>query len=131
MKEIKSNHGITLIALIITIIVMLILAGVTINLTLGENGIFTTAQKAAQNYTDAQNKEMAELGDFTNLVNDTINGLGQNGSTGGTQTPEETTPTYDTLASKAQPGDYVEYDGGNGSGRLLLRHQHGRAGSGQ
>ena len=36
-KEIKKERGITLIALVITIIVLLILAGVTINLTLGEN----------------------------------------------------------------------------------------------
>ena len=51
-----SQRGITLIALVITIIVLLILAGVTINLTLGENGILTTAQQAAKNYTDAQNQ---------------------------------------------------------------------------
>jgi len=107
-KMVKNSKGITLIALIITIIVMLILAGVTINLTLGENGIFTTAQQAAKNYTDAQEQEMAELGEFTNLLNETIDGLGQNASTG------IQNPTYDTLASKAKPGDYVEYDGGNG-----------------
>ena len=44
---------------------MLILAGVTINLTLGQNGIFTTAQKAAQNYTESQNKELSYLEGFT------------------------------------------------------------------
>ena len=71
-----TSKGITLIALVITIVVMLILAGVTINLTLGENGIFTTAQQAVKNYTDAQNKELAELNDFTNLLNNTINGTG-------------------------------------------------------
>jgi len=61
----QEQKAITLIALIITIVVMLILAGVTINLTLGQNGIFTTAQKVSQNYTDAQNKELLQLSDFT------------------------------------------------------------------
>ena len=42
---IKSN-GITLIALVITIIVMLILAGVSLNATIGENGILTQAKNA-------------------------------------------------------------------------------------
>ena len=41
MKKIKKNNqGITLIALIITVIVMLILAAVAINMTIGDNGIF-------------------------------------------------------------------------------------------
>ena len=60
----RENKGITLIALVITIIVLLILAAVTINLTLGERGIFTTAQIAAKNYTNSQNRELAELEDF-------------------------------------------------------------------
>ena len=37
-----KNNGITLIALIITIILMLILAGVVLTLTIGENGLFGT-----------------------------------------------------------------------------------------
>lgn len=42
----RKNEGITLIALIITIIVLIILAGVTINMVIGNNGIFTQTQKA-------------------------------------------------------------------------------------
>ena len=42
----KNNKGITLIALIITIIVMLILAGVSINMVIGENGVITKAEEA-------------------------------------------------------------------------------------
>ena len=47
-KEIKKlrNKGITLIALVITIIVLLILAGVSIAMLTGENGILTQAQNA-------------------------------------------------------------------------------------
>ena len=43
----RSNRGITLIALIITVIVMLILAGVAINMTIGDNGIFKKTADSA------------------------------------------------------------------------------------
>lgn len=53
----NQNKGITLIALIITIIILLILAGVTINLTLGENGLFNTAKQATDSYVKADMSE--------------------------------------------------------------------------
>ena len=46
IKNLKSKNGITLIALVISIIVMLILAGVSLNATIGDNGIITQAQNA-------------------------------------------------------------------------------------
>ncbi len=75
-KRKREERGITLIALVITIIVLLILAGVTINLTIGERGIFTTAQRAAKNYTNAQNREMASLDAFDEELNGAISILG-------------------------------------------------------
>ena len=42
----KNTKGITLIALVITIIVLLILAGVSIAMLTGDNGILTQAQNA-------------------------------------------------------------------------------------
>ena len=56
-----SNVGITLIALIITIIVLLILAGVTLNMVIGENGIVKKAQVAKQNTNQADAKESLQL----------------------------------------------------------------------
>lgn len=47
----KNNKGITLVALVVTIIVLLILASVSINLVLGDNGIITRA-KLASNQTE-------------------------------------------------------------------------------
>ena len=44
--NIKNSKGITLVALVVTIVVLLILAGVSINLVLGENGLITQAQEA-------------------------------------------------------------------------------------
>ena len=52
-----KNKGITLVALVITIIILLILAGITLNLTLGQNGIITRAQEAGKNYMDAAERE--------------------------------------------------------------------------
>ena len=52
----KQERGITLIALIITIIILLILAGVTLG-TLSANGIFDKSRNAKDQYTAAQNKE--------------------------------------------------------------------------
>ena len=61
MRERKiSQAGITLIALVITIIVMLILAGVSLNATIGENGILTQAQNARFAQEDAEWNENAE-----------------------------------------------------------------------
>ena len=42
----RNERGITLIALVVTIVVLLILAGVTITYALGNNGLFTNAQQA-------------------------------------------------------------------------------------
>ncbi len=60
-KNVVLNQGITLISLIITVILLLILAGITLNLTLGNNGIFTLSKNASKNYINAQNKELADL----------------------------------------------------------------------
>lgn len=57
----KNNNAITLISLIVTIIILLVLAGVTINLTIGENGLFNTAKNAGKNYINEEEKELADL----------------------------------------------------------------------
>ncbi len=59
MKE--KTKGITLIALVITIIILLILAGVTIATLTGENGILTKAQKAKEQTEIASQEEQRKL----------------------------------------------------------------------
>ena len=62
MKEsFKEKKGITLIALVITIIVLLILAGVTIATLTGDNGILTKAQEASIQTRGAQVEEVINL----------------------------------------------------------------------
>ena len=55
------NNGITLIALIITIIILLILAGVTINMVLGQNGLLNNSREATSKYKDSKEKEELSL----------------------------------------------------------------------
>ncbi len=62
MKKGKNlNSGITLIALVVTIIVLLILAGVTIATLVGDNGILTRANEAAQTNTQTEERERISL----------------------------------------------------------------------
>ena len=57
----KDNKGITLIALIITIIVLLILAGVTMSFVVGDNGVIKNVQKSKVEAEKAQFIEDAEM----------------------------------------------------------------------
>lgn len=57
----KQQKGITLISLVITIVVLIILAGVAISLTLSDNGIFTKAKQGRDNYMLAANEEITGL----------------------------------------------------------------------
>ena len=60
-KKMKNKKGITLIALIITIIVLLILAGVSISMVVGENGILNRVTDASEKTKFASEKEAIEF----------------------------------------------------------------------
>ena len=60
-NKIKQKNGITLIALVITIIVLLILAGVSIAMLTGQNGILTQAQNAKTTTEDKSAEEKIKL----------------------------------------------------------------------
>ena len=66
-KQIKQEGGITLIALIITIIVLVILAAVTLNSIFGNN-IIEIATNGAINYAEEQQKELGMLNDVSDLL---------------------------------------------------------------
>ena len=73
-KRMKEKSGITLIALVITIIVLLILAGVTIAALTGENGILTRAADSKRKTEQAEEDELRKLTQAeaaTNLENTT------------------------------------------------------------
>ena len=81
-NNVKTEKGITLIALVITIIILLILAAVGIGTLTGENGLIARAQKAKNNTLDAQNLENATFGDLENLI-DSSTGTTNGGTSGG------------------------------------------------
>ena len=57
----KKENGITLVALVVTIIVLLILAGVSISMIAGENGIATRATGAAKETDTGAAQENLEM----------------------------------------------------------------------
>ena len=71
-----------MIALVVTIIVLLILAAVAINLTIGENGIFTRAQDATEKWQEAEVNEQDEMNKAVNTIDNYINGKNPGGPSG-------------------------------------------------
>ena len=53
----QNNHGITLIALVVTIVIMLILAGITIQTTLGDGGLIDLANQSKEQQLIATYKD--------------------------------------------------------------------------
>ena len=60
----KKERGITLIALVVTIIVLLILAGVAISLTIGQGGLFQRAENAANTWRNAETNQSHAFNEF-------------------------------------------------------------------
>ena len=69
-KEIKNKQekGITLIALVVTIVVLLILAGVSISLVLNNNGVISKAKDAKNQYAEAQTNEEKQLNEVSDWI---------------------------------------------------------------
>ena len=92
--------GITLIALVVTIVILLILAGITISLVFSENGIIAKAREAAEKTNQAVINEQVQMNDVTAAMENMLNGIGGNGTT-----PEE--------PEKPLGGEYSEEEGVN------------------
>lgn len=89
MKELKNNvKGITLIALVVTIIVLLIIAGVSINLIIGNNGIFSRAHNATSTWQMAEENEKNAINNLESWIDQTI---GEDSESSGTVDPSDAT----------------------------------------
>ena len=66
----KKDKGITLIALVVTIIVLLILAGISISMLTGQNGILNRATEAKEKNEDAQTEEIVKVAVMSSLGTD-------------------------------------------------------------
>ena len=60
-KQKLQERGITLIALVVTIVILLILAGVTLNIALSDNGLFSKTKEAAKKYQTESEREALEM----------------------------------------------------------------------
>ena len=95
----KETSGITLIALVVTIVVLLILAGITISLVFSENGIIAKAKEAAEKTNQAAINEQAHMNELAEYLENALNEIGGN-----------TPPEEPTLPSD---GSYSEEKGVN------------------
>lgn len=92
MKRTKEQKGITLVALVVTIIVLLILAGITLSTVLGNNGLIQKTKSAAQAYQNAAAQEQIEL---ENVEETIMQQMGRSAN---------------SLIGKISVGDYIRYN---------------------
>ena len=79
----KNKKGITLVALVVTIVVLLILAGVSINLVLGNNGIIAKAKDAETKSAEASQNDLIGMNELAQQLEEQINGSTGSGSGNG------------------------------------------------
>ena len=79
----KQENGITLIALVVTIIIMLILAGVSIKLAIDNNGVIENAKEAKDQYEQAQANDESGMGDLASKLKEQIDANKNNNSGSG------------------------------------------------
>ena len=72
---IKNSKGITLIALVVTIIVIIILSGITLNMTIGNNGIVTKTQESKRNELIAEQEGQNKIDELKAAPKDSSTGV--------------------------------------------------------
>ncbi len=107
-KQKNKQNGITLIALVVTIIVLIILAGVSINMLVGENGIISMAQKAKKETEQAQQEELAELSSLESELEQAINGYNKEKGVNEPKLASGMSPIKFTEPSDSAKGTIVE-----------------------
>ena len=103
----KKENGITIVALSVTIIVLLILAGISIKLVLDNNGIIGNAQTAKNQYIEAEANTEQGIGELSNALSSNLNHNRNNGTNTTTNTVNPTPtpePTKYTLTINAGVG---------------------------
>ena len=76
----KQERGITLIALVVTIVVLLILAGVSISLVLNNNGVISKAKDAKNQYAEAQTNDEKQLNEVSDWIDTKVGDTTTGGS---------------------------------------------------
>jgi len=105
--ELKSNpKGITLIALVITVVVMLILAGVAISVLVDGDGLFTKTRTAAEEYKTAAEEEASTVSDWVAKIDEYLSGTPSNpgGGNGNGNDDDTTTDPEETITFERGTG---------------------------
>ena len=89
-RNYSNQTGITLIALVVTIVVLLILAGVSLNAIFSENGIIKRAQDAQNKMDQATQNDLDSINELNNWIDGKTNGTTGGGTTGGDANPSTT-----------------------------------------
>ena len=97
---VRITSGITLIALVVTIVVLLILAGITISLVFSENGIIAKAREAAEKTNQAVINEQTQMNELAGYMENMLNGIGGSG----------TTPEKPTIPEGLEIGSTLTYN---------------------
>ena len=115
-KLLKEQRGITLIALVVTIVILIILAAVSMTMVLGNNGIFEQAKKGANSMASAEANTQEGFNSLSSEIDKILNGeevkpegmtvvemfeKAQTDGCDGTNCTDE--------AHHLHPGDYVDY----------------------
>ena len=133
MKSIKERRGITLIALAVTIVVILILAGVTIGAVFSDDGIINKAKEAANSMNNAVANDQAELNDLLEELNEIMNSEWNNNiELPDPEPPEEEGTSIGDLVDDGtiKIGDYVAYTP-TGAGSYTVNGTYSGTGSNQ
>ena len=72
MKQLKKEQAITLIALVVTLVILMILAAVSINIILGDQGIFGQAKKSANSYQQSEINDLRALESLASELEDVL-----------------------------------------------------------
>jgi type II secretory pathway pseudopilin PulG len=96
-RDYSNQTGITLIALVVTIVVLLILAGVSINALFGDSGIINKAKDAQNKMNQAAENDQKGINELSNWLDSKINGNSGGNTTGGNTTGGGDTPTEKPL----------------------------------
>lgn len=109
----KNQSGITLVSLVVTILIMLILASVAINLSVGDNGLIGQTQNSVNAYLNSSDQEQDSVNDFSDSLNEAING----GSNNIKETPSLEIVNWNSVGGlveiSTQEGYDTEYKIGN------------------
>ena len=118
--KVKETKGITLIALVITIVVLLILAGVVIATLNGNDNIIKNANTAVGKYNEKVNEEQGILDTLEEKLREYTNGGSSNPTTPGEPETPPTTPTVDSNGLATKPTTIIPDEKNNPNLQIVI-----------